>query len=622
MSIASSIARGIAGPIGRGLIPADAIPDLLRQNLLDSAQYLPGGWLFGLHSRDSGGMVRNANGNVVWAPENLLDGSEGPTVYWTLTGVTHVLTGETYEGRVVHELTKTSAAGVNGYVRDHGQNGTLSENSRLYLSAKFEKTESPLIASIYFTNQGVASYYVELDLSDGNITGANGTGGNHEVTDDGDWWLVRTPVENVGGTGSDFFSIRFDPDEDTGAVLRFTQPMVSRGGVHEYIPSSGGNPTFTPRLQHDIAGNPDYYLHEPQATKLRTWRAEDFTVTGTGSVTADAGTAPNGEDVAAEFHAVGGTDTCDANGVTASQSAGQFVVSAYVKRVDWDHWRFQLVGGANRHLLNGWLDLGSGTAGATASGGSVSSPTATSCRITEEANGWYRFELTGDFAFPTTDYLTLRIMSATGDGIVTRETDVRLLFWCAELEPGDRATSPVDGDGGEVVRQDDDLSAFSASIIGLDGRTEFSLFAEAVPLGDGDTVSLLNVASNNRALGSYSVGFATGSITYTPRVNAYGDPVSNWQNEYNVNGASEAYGDTLKVAARFQPDDCRGAINGTLGVVDDGSSYINPAIEDVGVMRAPNNSAGGGPTDAPIGIRQLRIIPRGLSDSELQNLTS
>lgn len=440
--IVAALSGSLSAPLSVG------VPCLLNQNLLLASQYEPGGWLYDNHSRDSGAMVRNADGNIVWAPENLLDGSEGPTVYWTLTGVTHVLTGETYEGRKIHQLTKTSAAGVNGYVRDHGQAGVLSQDSRLYLSVKIEKTEASVGAGVYFTNQGVASHHVAIDTLDGTVTGTSGTGGNHEVIDDGDWWLVRTPVSNYGGTGSDFFSIRFDPSEDVGAVLRFTQPMVSRGGFHDYLPSSGGNPTFAPRLQHDSAGNPLGYLHEPQATNevvesedFSTWTATDLTATG-GQADPTGGS---------DAYLLAETATSSGHFLNelSSIAAGEIAMSVFAKRATGGNYLQLRPHGIGSGKAHASFDLDAGTVYATGGTEFVDA------YIESMAGGWYRCVLVGDYAVAPSSLSVVISNDGTERPAYTGNTSNAFYIFGAQMELGSHATSYIPTYGLPATRQAD-----------------------------------------------------------------------------------------------------------------------------------------------------------------------
>jgi hypothetical protein len=279
-------------------------------------------------------------------------------------------------------------------------------------------------------------------------------------------------TSNTIGTGSRTFTLAATAGQDklwrAGDAVEASNGANSMvGTVTSYTPSTqslvcnmtsiGGGGTFTswrigyrgPRFDHTSAGVCRGLLIEEARTNLAAesgnaslWPNSNGTVTKNGSTTAPDGSS-NGF--------LGGIGNAGLVTGTTSSVTGIYTASVFLKRNNTDWVRLQVSQGAFAHAVNFWVNLATGAAGTLAV--AVGTPTSLSAQVTPFGNSWYRVSITA--SYPTTNSLTLTVISATADNNTTRVSGSVYEVWGGQLEAGAFATSYIPTTTGSVVRSAD-----------------------------------------------------------------------------------------------------------------------------------------------------------------------
>lgn len=538
------------------------------------------------HSRASAATMYDSNGNLAMAPANAFNSH-----VLNASGATTSGAGSLGSPQAGGPLETYCTATHDGFAFCFHWNGTISEALYKVSAIVVRKNSNRYIA--IGNNEKMV---FDFDAGDWHA-GTDGDGDTYNgialtPVDLGDgWWILgcynmdrrptsfRVGLPDSGLTTPTSWDVPSSAHQvDVAGVFNWPAmaPPSAPLTLDDLITHSNGSAYYLPRMDHDTSGDPAGYLHEVQHTnKCVDYRFSNLTGAGV-TVTAMGGaeTGPNGTSgqvYRIQMSAAGGTYLILATGLASADWA----TSVWVKK------------------YSGASDFALGT------------------------NGDYtRFSATDEWVRYSDVFNGTQMYLNNGDDSFS--VDILAAFPQVEA---DYLTSYIPTYGAEATRQ--------ADVVGLTSLAEaisddFTLYAEYQPLAGNTSYPVLAAGNpSNRTLADATLTAASvNQTTSRPRDVLYAHPSTSFQKQYDAFMDTVPLGTTIKNAFRVSLNDCRGAYNGTLGVADDGSSLFPSDIRSVGLFRDSSASAGGTTRPFSCRLKEARIIPRGLSDSQLQSLTA
>lgn len=224
---------------------------------------------------------------------------------------------------------------------------------------------------------------------------------------------------------------------------------------------------------------------------------------------------------------------------------------------------------------------------------------------TQLSDGWWRFDIivtsastsAGVYFYPAVGGSN-SYQGVTGSGIY---------IWGAQLEAGSFATSYIPTTSASATRAID-VAAVASIPTPSAGHT---LFVEFEPIGFGvSNQALVQFDDGTQSNRSFIFIAISGLLTHLCQTGGV------TQANDLIGGSAVTVGTVYKAALRVEANNFRGAVNGALGTLD--SSGTIPTAPTV--FRPGTNSAGATPANSY--IKRAQLIPRALSDAELQALTA
>jgi hypothetical protein len=301
----------------------------------------------------------------------------------------------------------------------------------------------------------------------------------------------------------------------------------------------------------------------------------------------------------------------NATGLTAS--AAIYTASVYLKAGEYSYGFVTIVGDANitnaRYQIV--VDLSNGSITETNDRGGAAN---TSNSVTSIGNGWYRIAVS---MTQTTDANGCYIVfgpSSTGtpttnasslDPEYQGDGTSGIYAWGAQMELGTVATSYIPTLGSTVTRATDNISIAVSNIpsysSAISGYLQFKLL-----VADGAPIIYADDGTNNNWI----------SFTKFSQVEIY--VREGGTDDADVNVGVDPGTVIAKGAFRVATNSVNCAVNGTVGSADTGA--VVPVVTNF--YFGGDDTGGGGTTEDPIWIYYAAILPRSLSDTELDTLTT
>ena len=400
--------------------------------------------------------------------------------------------------------------------------------------------------------------------------------------------------------------------QNSGLVLDFTQNIAFRAGTQSTIAGVSGFTYTRTGTAYDLAGTTSFgpnvprrtsagLLVEAAATNLllqsQTFDNASWSKNG-ATVTADAGTAPDGTLTADKLVETATTGTHDVRQTFTFAASTTYTLSIFFAPAERTFASIIAFGGAFAASTGVQINLTTGAV--TTLGGYVAFTTTT---VTLLAGGYVRvactFTTNATGGSSTIGFLT---SNGTAADSFTGTAGSGVFLWGAQLETGSAASSYIPTTTASASR-----GADAASITGLTfsgAHSVIALTGQVSTAGSQHVYNLDDTSAANRTLmyngGSISLLMDSGGVNQTN-----GNAVGTW--------ASTGF----RVAARFNTNDVRGAGNGALGTAD------TVATLPVGTLsRLTIGGQGGGGQFINGLIQLLAILPRALSDGELTGATA
>jgi len=549
-------------------------------------------------SRSSNATRVGQTGLVEYAPHNLIQRSqEFDNAYWTAVDASITANAiAAPDGTVTADKLIASAASSSGH-RVAGPCGNPSATWTVSIYAKAGEYNRLLMAT---SNTG----FIGFNLSTGAVEGSIGVFITHYgITPVGNGWYRCYFGSNSTSAGTNLGIYPFNTTF-TGASTTFTGDGTS--GIYIWGAQSSQGPyplDYTPTTSAAVYG-PRFdfdpvtlaargLLVEEQRVNVYTYSEQFDNVAwtkGGSSITANAGTAPDGTVTADKIVEDSGT-TAHVAYQTPTVSAVAYTLSVFAKAAERTQLALDFTGGSNNAIFN----LSAGTVVSSTGSGLTAA-------IQDFGNGWYRCSITqtqsAGTIFPSIG------PASGGNRIYTGNGTSGIFIWGAQLEAGSFATSYIPTVASTVTR-----SADVASVNTLSpwyNQTEGSIFAEASgPLSGTDRIIVEGgTASDFR---DFSLNFANLNAQFTPRY-ATGT--------FDVTSPNLTANSTAKLAASYSATSADLAYNGLLATTKTSVTQRIPADRIFLGSRFNSSLVLNGH------IRRLAYYPRRLTNAELQALTA
>ena len=567
--------------------------------------------------------------------ENLLTDSNGFPAYATSNVVTPSASGTFIDGTDAFVVTETTA---NGYHFINSTSGQITSGTS-YTSTVFVKAGTASSMQLaYNANVFGTGVYANYDLA--TPTNAPVAGADSTATSTGlsDGWVKITLTGTATGSGSypllyvicnddDVNSVRFPTYTPASAkdfyvweanvsttgekVLNQTSGQIHR----EYAPTLKSVATagaarfeYDPATDGQSAGTSLGILVEGQSTNLITY-SNNFSAWSGFQVTAEAGAAvgPDGQ----SCYVMREDSTAASNHYLSLGASGQststtYTMSVYAKKVassnQTRHLRLRVNGLGGQASVE--YDLGNGTVNRTY-GSSLNSQS-----ISSIGNGWYRLVMTytngsGSVAsgmiITGSPDTTANLPSYDGDGFSA------FALFGAQVEEGSFASSLVSTSGSTATRAADSLSVATADIGYTGGPVSMQVdFKANSVIGETHRIAAIQ---NTR-------GLLTPYVSGGGDVKTFGDTDGTTAIDTSIKTDITANTD-YSMALRWDTNDYRGALNGTLGNAD--TSCPLPDF-DGATLYVGGQAASGVELDGH--CKRIAVWGEALSDSNLQAITS
>jgi hypothetical protein len=426
---------------------------------------------------------------------------------------------------------------------------------------------------------------------------------------------ISASIESVGNgwyrciastTLTTHSSIRFYLANDAGSVVYngngtsglflWGAQLVTGSSAREYFPTT--DRLNVPRLDYTNSTCPSI-LVEPQRTNLVTF-SEQFdnaiwVKTGT-TITSNTTNSPSGT-LTSDTLVGDGLIGVHILGFNATSPTGVTTISVFAKKNTNNF--IQIIGSAISFGTNVWanFDLNNGTLGTIGS--------ATTARIENFGNGWYRCTITGTSTSASSPAFNIGLItSATSTRAEASTLNTSVFIWGAQMELGSNATSYIPTVASTVTRNADVIS--KTGISSLIGQTEGTLFVDVNYEAEGIQKNYLNLGT------STSSYIAIAART----TNKIGMEVLNTSVQVNASStATYSTNQRLKIAMTYKLNDFKLYVNGILQATDTIGTV--PAKAEVYL-----GSYGNGAFQAMDGINLALIFKTALTDTECINLTT
>jgi hypothetical protein len=447
----------------------------------------------------------------------------------------------------------------------------------------------------------------------------SGVGSAHTITAVGNSWY-RVTVTGVCSTDTSLTLSLSSASADASATRVNSVVYYGWQGQGELGTSAGKAVSTTtaavysanydlPR-EWDSSGACQGLLVEEARTNLLTYSTQfdnaAWTKTNILSTTADATTSPSGQtDADLVIPTTGSSTHLVRQGPTTAGAVQSWSVfakpSGYTKigiREDF------AVGNYAAFLLSGAGSVIDKTGGTTAS-------------IEALANGWYRLVWTGS-SVAANQGLGVYIMAsgyASGDPAAysyAGDGTSGVYLWQADQQPGAFITSPIYTGSASVTRAVD--SPLSAGTVAPSGSA-WTIFAKGVQIAAGAANTTI-FSLNQDGLNDDHISLAWRLASVTPMGEVADDDVQ--QAATMTPAGSVGLGSQFKSAVSAATNDFITCTNGTLSAADT-SGTVPAEMNRISFGVAVSGSWNGAPS---MYLRQVMILPRAMSDAELQTVTT
>jgi len=428
--------------------------------------------------------------------------------------------------------------------------------------------------------------------------------------------LIRVATLLEGGTlppwarYSGALAALLNEAQNSGLVLDFTQDIAFRTGTQSTIAGVSGWAYTRSGSAYDLAGSTLFGANTPRRTSagllveasgtnlLLQSQTFDTTWSRNGAtVTADAGTAPDGTLTADKLAETATSGTHDVRQTYAFAASTTYTLSVFFAPAERTFASVIAFGAAFASSTGVQINLTTGAV--TTLGGYVAFSTTT---VTMLAGGIVRvactFTTNGSGGSSTVGFLT---SNGTASDSFSGTLGSGVFLWGAQLETGSTATSYVPTTTASASR-----GADAASITGLSFSGAHSVIAITGVKGVGSSESVYQLSdgtTNNR------------SLIYRNSANVMALVDSGGANQANQASGSWT-GSAQNIAMRVNTNDVRAAVGGTLGTADTTATLPAGTLTTLILGDTPTTVELGGP------IQLLAILPRALTDGELTGSTS
>jgi hypothetical protein len=354
-----------------------------------------------------------------------------------------------------------------------------------------------------------------------------------------------------------------------------------------------------PRFDHDPTTGESLGLLIEESRINLLLRSEEFNDAAwnnkvNGTVTSNAGTAPNGLTVADRFipNAMTGLPFI---AQTATVSSGTtYTWSVYLK-ADGYSWVFLDAFDGTNHRT--WFDLSTGTVGTVETGNTST--------ITSVGNGWYRCTLSRSAGTTSIPY-AVSVVSGNNALNITANGTSGILLYGAQLEAGAFPTSYIPTTSATVTRNADVAQITGSNFSRWYSQSQGTVFADAIPKSGGGLFGVDDTTSAERIRLGHT-GTSAGQFVVVDN-NSVQTSLFTAANSAPLNSAS-------KFAGAYQLNDFDTYANGGVATTSDTSGTLpTPTQATIGTAQASASINGT--------IRRLAYFDRRLPNAVLQAITS
>lgn len=534
-------------------------------------------------TRASNGTRVNSAGLVEVCPWNLLQQSETLSASpWGVADVT------------ITDNSQTAPNGTN--TADVLTEGTGSGQHRIYQTTSFASGVYTL--SVYVKNiTGTRQAYIDLGPVTGFFNFATETIysataiASFEKLANG-WYRIALTTANAITLSTIYLGLGQSNNETytgngTSAIAFYGAQLNIGSTAKPYFPTT--DRLNVPRLTYQNGGGgcPSLLL-EKQSTN-GVYPSEDFTNAnwqnyGGASVTANTAISPDGTQNADTLDSGTSTALYNPNGV--SGGAIPFTASIYVKKVNFDVFRFGMTDDTLEEFSYNYnLDTGAISAATT-----PSVWTSTSGTITSVGNGWYRLTVTG----------TKGVLGAARMVVKGQSSSKQYYIWGAQLEASSYATSYIPTTSSSATRVAD--ACYKTGISSLIGQTEGVLFAD-VNLTTRQSFTYISISNAGSSANYIGIYFRAAAIEM--------EVVNGGVLQGNVQYSNTSTG-RFKIAIGYKQNDFVLYVNGTQIGTD--TSGTIPTCDRLDLFGFNDNQ--------PLQVNETILFPTRLTNAELASLTT
>ena len=606
-------------------------------------------WGAHLYRSDLGGMQANTSAYPMYnptTPKNLLGYTESfDNAAWNKGNILAFGSGSVANAVIAPNglqtadlLVESTANGLHTITQAVSVAGGASVTASVYL-----KKSGRQYALVYVSDAVAKNYAVLFDLNAGTVIG-NATGlanyaapTSSSITDAGNGWFrcsvsatidaIRTQAScNIALSNSGLTTNSFSYTGDgTSGIYLWGAQLSDSASLDPYVPNYFAAPSAAayngPRLDYDPATlAAKGLLIEEQRTNLlvhsaafndAAWNKALGTTTAT--ITANAGTAPDGSTTADLIYPAATGIAAAVQSLTTPAASLPLTASCCFKASGIGFAYIQLNGtGGTVVATSITVNLSTGAVGTiqALAGGGITSASAS---VSSLGNGWYRLTLSGVLHPTNTGWAVYYgPCDAQDTRNVTASGSNGVLIWGAQLEAGSFATSYIPTGSATATRSADVASvATSAFPFSASASTLVASFSKFVTSSRGGVAALAG-----------SSGALPNSLTIDAqndaKMRAFSD-VNNTNPYLNTDVGTYTANTTQKLAIAYAENNANAAANGTAGTTDTSAGL--PVGIDLLQLGAIKQTTVAASTFLNGHIRQITYLPRRLSNAELQART-